>query len=445
MSPETQSAQTDIPVVTRLRWASSVTTWIDGYNLTVVSGLLFAIRESLHTTTFQGTLLIAAVLIGSLIGGLVTGVLADRIGRRTVFAYDLVFFVVFAALSAVAPTYGSLLVARLMLGLAIGADYAISPSFLAEMSPTRRRGWDLAFLWVQWTVGAMMSTALTALALGFLPPGTTWRVILAIPVIPAVIGLILRQSVPESPRWLAATGRMPEVGEVVDRYQLEHFGEAATPPLSRGEAARRWAYALGPWFFLAFMGYGVGLLLPYILRLEGASSASAALWWSTGVLAIGVVGNALGMHLVDRMGRKPLQTWGFALTALALAGLGILERVGAASYLAVVLLFALANFVYQGGPSISTGVYPAELFPTRRRSTVLGVATAVSRLGAAIGVVLLGGALNDGGAVAQVVFLGALAGVCGVAMTMLFGMETRLRTLEEIVTERAGAEMDAEV
>jgi MFS family permease len=122
MSAPAQLAGKDVPVVARLRWASSVTTWIDGYNLTVVSGLLFAIRQSLHTTVFQGTLLIAAVLVGSLIGGLVTGFLADRIGRRTVFAYDLVFFIVFAALSAVAPTYGTLLAARLMLGLAIGAD-----------------------------------------------------------------------------------------------------------------------------------------------------------------------------------------------------------------------------------------------------------------------------------------------------------------------------------
>lgn len=424
--------------VARLRWASSVTTWIDGYSLSVVSGLLFAIHGSLGTTAFEGTLLIAAVLIGALFGGLGTGFVADRIGRRAVFAYDLIGFAVFSALSAVAPDFGILLVARILLGLSIGADYAISPSFLAELSPTDRRGWDLGFIWVLWNVGALMALALSAVALSILPAHVVWRLILVLPVIPAVVGLVLRQSIPESPRWLAAKGEAGASAESVARYGLEGFRNAPVAILPRREARRRWVYALGPWFFLAFMGYGVGLLLPYILSLSGASSISAALWAGSGVLFVGVAGNVVGMYLVDDIGRKRLQVAGFIIAGLLLAVMGVLDLSRAIPYVLLVVLFMATNAVYQGGPSITVGVYPAELFPTRQRSTVLGVATAVSRLGAAIGVILMGGAVATAG-LSPVVFMGSFAALCGLVITVVFGMETKKRTLEDLIEPAAEA------
>lgn len=424
--------------VSRLRWASSVTTWIDGYSLTVVSGLLFAIHDSLGTTAFQGTLLIAAVLIGALVGGLVTGFVADRIGRRAVFAYDLLGFAVFSILSAVAPDFGSLLTARILLGVSIGADYAISPGFLAEMSPAGRRGWDLGFIWVLWNVGALMSLALSAVALAVLPAHVVWRLILALPVLPAVIGLVLRQTIPESPRWLAARGEAAASAESVARYGLERFRISGEATLSPRDARRRWVYALGPWFFLAFMGYGVGLLLPYILSLSGASSTSAALWAGAGVLFVGAAGMVAGMYMVDDMGRKRLQVGGFVLSGLLLAVMGVLDLGRAIPYVLLVVLFMLTNAVYQGGPSITVGVYPAELFPTAQRATVLGVATAVSRLGAAIGVVVMGSTIATGG-LSPVVFMGAFAALCGFALTAIFGMETKRRTLEELVATSADA------
>src|SRR3954447_13052970 len=154
--------------------------------------------------------LVAGASLGAAAGALAAGPLTDRFGRKSLLIIDAGIYAVGAILSALTPDASVLLFARTLIGLAIGADSAIATAYIAEYAPRERRG-ALAML-QQWmiTVGILFAY-LVALVIYRLLPGSAanldWRLILGIGAIPAIIGLIMRFEMPESPRWLLRKGK----------------------------------------------------------------------------------------------------------------------------------------------------------------------------------------------------------------------------------------------
>lgn len=412
----------------RLRLAAGISLGLDGYNLAIIGAVLTWASASLRLTHGLATLVAAAVLLGSLVGGGLAGWLTDRLGRRTVFAYDLLIFCVFALTSAVAPTPTVLIASRFAMGLAIGADYAISSAYVAEMSAAQSRGYQLGYVWVFWAVGGVSAYLLAALAAATLPEALAWRVLLALPMAPALGALLLRRRVPESPRWLVAAGQDAQGAAVLEAYGLEAF-RPDPGQLRPGEGVRRWLLATVPWFLYDFAAYGVGLLLPFVLQESGMTGTGPALVGSAVVAGLGLLGTLAGMAFIDRVGRRPLQGWGLLLPGLLLATWTVLPDQRSLVFFLVVV--SLANALSMMG-GLVTGVYPAEIFPTRQRATAMGVSTAVSRLGAVIGVIAIGLLETRFGLVGVVAGAAAALMMAGVS-TFLLGIETRSRTLEEIV------------
>jgi SP family arabinose:H+ symporter-like MFS transporter len=157
---------------------------------------------------------VSGASLGAAAGAILAGPAADRFGRKTLLIADAGIYAAGAILSAVTPDAAVLLFARTLIGLAIGADSAIATAYIAEYAPKGRRG-SLAML-LQWmiTVGILVSY-IVALVIFSVFPGsaasTGWRLVLGLGAVPALIGLVLRTQMPESPRWLLRHRRYDEM------------------------------------------------------------------------------------------------------------------------------------------------------------------------------------------------------------------------------------------
>ena len=197
----------------RLTILSAAGMFLDGFDLTVIAVALPLLVKQWHIGAAMTGLVAASAVIGMLVGSLVLGHLTDRLGRRAMYLFDLIFFVVFAVLTALSQNVWELLIFRFLLGIGIGADYPISSTLLSEFSPPKTRGRFLTLLSVSWFLG---SVAAYLVGNALLPLGAQgWRWMLVIGAAIAVVVILFRSSIPESPRWLVNQGRNTKASAVL--------------------------------------------------------------------------------------------------------------------------------------------------------------------------------------------------------------------------------------
>src|SRR5947199_4633828 len=157
----------------------------------------------------------SAALAGSLCGSLVLGRLADRIGRRAIFQYAILWYAAFTALTAFAWGPWSVMTLRFLAGLGLGGLLVVDPSMLAEYLPPQRRGRLLVFLDFWWPVGLLLATGLSYVFIGHSVGGVnSWRWLFLAASFPAFLAFVVRRTLPESPYYLARSGRAKEAAEV---------------------------------------------------------------------------------------------------------------------------------------------------------------------------------------------------------------------------------------
>lgn len=151
-------------------------------------------------------LVTAAAIVGSIFGAGLLGPLADKLGRRRIFRLDLILFIVFSVACVFAWDVWSLIGFRFLLGIAIGLDYPIAASYLAEVLPASGRGRWLVSAFSLQAIGILLGAIVGVVVLELAPDLNSWRWMLGFGAIPALIIVWLRRGVPESPRWLAQNG-----------------------------------------------------------------------------------------------------------------------------------------------------------------------------------------------------------------------------------------------
>ncbi|MEU0641180.1 MFS transporter [Streptomyces umbrinus] len=375
----------------------------DGYLLGVMGVALGLITPALALDTLWTGLIAASVLVGVFIGGAVFGPITDRVGRHLMYVLNLATFVVFSALQFFVTEAWQLLVLRLLIGIAIGADYPIASALTTELVPRRMRGPALSGLVLAWWVGYGVSYwvgwALTGLG------DDSWRWMLASGTVPALIFLFMRAGIPESPRWLASRGRMDEAKAVVRK----HLGQEVSDEelLAEGRQEKRGGSGLGNLVEIFKRGYTVPVVFcsvfwicqvapafavrsfqPQMLSAFGVGSTYGA---SALITTIAVAGIGLGLVVVNRIGRRSLLISSFVCINVSLIALAVLPLHWA---FMVVALFAAFQFFEAAGSGLQF-VYPSELFPTDLRATGVGIATAMSRVGSATSTFLLPIAAED--------------------------------------------------
>jgi MFS family permease len=249
---------------------------LDGYDLSVISFSALLISGVYHVPTsgLEYALLLSSALIGMAIGGVVFGRMADLLGRKTMFVVDLLMFVVFGALSAVATNIVEVIVFRALMGIGIGADYPISSSLIAELSPRRSRGMLLMYGMMFYWLGAFVSGIVNYLALP-LGPELSWRVALGVGAIMAAPIIAARWLMPESARWLAAVGRVDDArqvaGEVWGTREVPEQRAAGMRDLL-GRYRKPLIYVLLTWFAFDVGSYGLGFYTPTLYYELGIKS-----------------------------------------------------------------------------------------------------------------------------------------------------------------------------
>ena len=358
----------------------------DGYTLGVVGIALASAQAQLSLTPAWLGALGGASLVGLFLGALVSGSIADRYGRRAIYAYNMLGFIGLSLLQLWVRSPAQLLLIRFLLGLVLGTDYVVCKVLLAEFMPRVGRGRALSMMGVSWAAGYAL-----AYVAGFVLEGTSpeaWRWILASSALPALISLPLRLAAPESPLWLTLVGREGEARRIIDRWLGAGYGLPRPPAhataLRWGQLFtrqyRRGTFVAATVFFCLVVPYfAVSTFIPQVMAaLHVSGNEVAGLIYILGSL----LGSVAGFVVVDWFPRRVFVIGSFLITAAAM----LVSAVSVSSL--VVLAFAVFSCVLSAAQA-QVYVYLPELFPTAVRASGLGIAVAVSRIGAAAGTSLL--------------------------------------------------------
>jgi putative MFS transporter len=387
----------------------------DGYTLGVVGIALASAQAQLALTPAWLGALGGASLVGLFLGALVSGRVADRYGRRTIFAYNMLGFIGLSLLQLWVQSAPQLLLIRFLLGLVLGTDYVVCKVLLAEFMPRVGRGRALSMMGVSWAVGYTLAYV-AGLTLRDTSPDA-WRWILASSAVPALISLPLRLVAPESPLWLTLVGREAEARRIIDHWLGEGYGLPRPPVRAAATPFREYrlsTFVASTVFFCLVVPYfAVSTFIPQVMAaLHVAGNEVAGLIYIIGLL----VGSVAGFVVVDWFPRRVFVIGSFVITAAAML-------VAASVSNLVVLAFAVFSCVLSAAQA-QVYVYLPELFPTAVRASGLGIAVAVSRIGAAAGTSLLPLCVTHFGIhVALNVCIVTL--LCGAAVAYRWAPETR--------------------
>jgi len=414
--------------------------FLDGYILGIIGPVAHTIEQDVRFTTVWIGLEAASAMIGILIGSPFGGWLADKFGRKPVLLWDLAMFTVFSGLQFFVDGPAQLFVVRLLMGLAVGIEYAVGWPMLAEFVPNRLRGKLMSLTLVAWYGGFMI-----AFIIGYFmdEAGIDWRITLGTSTFIAAGLLLGRIGLPESPRWLWSQGRTEEahglVFEYLDTaYQTDMMKAASggpkgsfkmlfSPAVWRSTVFMSifWACAVTPYFAIATFADGLLGDIGMTGLMRGVILAVFA-WF-------GVI---FTMFMIDRWKRRTMTVptqWiaGALLVLIAIMGSFVLpvEEVGVLSMIMLVLFLAYSfiNAMY----NVMTTIYPAEIFPTEVRAIGTGFAAAISRLGAAAGLFLIPLSMEHLGFTWTMVLAGVVAFV-GAIVSQILAPETSGKTLSEL-------------
>jgi sugar porter (SP) family MFS transporter len=419
-----------------------------GYDTGVISGALLFIRHEMSLSpTLQG-IVVSIALAGAAIGAAVVGHLSDRVGRRRVILGAGLLFVLGAVISAVAQGFGVLVIGRFLVGLGIGIASMLTPLYLAEISPARDRGAIVSLNQLCITGGILVSYLVGySLAGG----GNGWRWMLALGAVPGIILAIGMLVLPESPRWLAGHGRLPDAETVLQRLRgtrdvaqelnslrqdiaRENSRLASARELLSPRVRRPLIIGIGLAMFQQITGINTVIYFaPTIFQSSGLPSAATSILATAGVGAVNVIMTIVSIRLIDRLGRRQLLFWslgGMAATLFVLAGAFFVGTSGQLAWIAVASVAAYVGFFAIGlGPVFWLLI--AEIFPLALRGRAMSLATVANwgfNLIVSLTFLDLVGAIGSAGAFLVYAILSLLA----LAFVTMMVPETKGRSLEEI-------------
>ncbi|GGK97155.1 MFS transporter [Sphaerisporangium melleum] len=381
---------------------------LDSYDFWVLPLGLAAIAASFGLGTAQTGLLATTTLVCSAFGGILAGVLADRVGRARTLMITVSVYAVFTALCGLAPSYETLLVFRALQGVGFGGEWAAGAILVAEYAQARHRGRAVAVIQSSWAVGWGLAVLVYTLVFQFLDPGLAWRVLFLTGALPALLVIYVRRAVTDAPVF---TERRAKAGRV-SPAEVFHGGLLRTTVFATmlATGVQGGYYTLATW-------------VPTYLKTERGLSVIGTGGYLLFLITGAFCGYLTGGHLTDRIGRKRT----FAIFSVLSGTLILLytQLPSSAGGYVMFLGFPLgfcSSAIFSG-----FGAFLAELYPSHIRGTGQGFTYNVGRgLGAFFPTIIgyLAATYSVGGAMA----FGALA--YGLALVALLGLpETRARRL----------------
>jgi len=364
-----------------------------GYDTGVISGAILFLNDEFHLSAQTNGLVVSAVLLGALIGAIISGRLVDRLGRKRLLIADAIIFIAGTLLTAVTHSIDWIIIGRIGVGLAIGIASYTAPLYISEIAPTRYRGMLVSLNQLAITIGILLSYIVDYLC----APYGQWRWMFAIGVIPAIGLLIGMFYLPDSPRWITARGHSEKALAILQRIRGnddQAQRELTAIQASLQQQQGHWKVLFSP-FIKSVLIIGVGLAIlqqvtgintiiyyaPTIFKMAGFASATSAILATMGIGVVFVVFTIIGLPLIDSWGRRPLLLYGLFGMAISLALLSWVfyqgEQLAALKWLALgSMVFYIACFAVSLGPIMWLMI--AEIYPLKVRGLGSSMATAAN-------------------------------------------------------------------
>ncbi|MGI8760792.1 MAG: sugar porter family MFS transporter [Jatrophihabitantaceae bacterium] len=430
-------------------WSAAITALgglLFGYDTGVISGALLFIGKDFHgLTSTNKELLTSILLIGAMVGALFAGKIADKLGRRRTVLGTAAVFVLGVLLAAFSPSYVVLLVARVVIGLAVGSASMVVPLYIGEAAPPRIRGALVSFNQLAITSGILVSYLVDY----GLASSQNWRLMFGLAAIPAVLMFVGMWFQHESPHWLVAQGREDEARAVLVRVRDDSDIDAEIAEVrdlaKRKSTARdllnpkiRHALTIGIALAVFQQITGINTIIYYAPTLlsNAGFGHSAALLANVvnGVVNVGMT--IVAIWLLDRTGRRPLLLSGTAGMAVGMVMLALTFLLGGSHLHGAGAYVAIAGLlIYTGSFAIGLGpvfwLLISEIYPVTIRGRAMSVAT-IANWGAnfvvTVSFLTLLGAIGDDGTF----FLFGFLTVVALAYFYKQVPETKNRTLPQI-------------
>lgn len=401
---------------------------LDAMDVGLISFIIAALTQQWGITKGEGGLIASIGFVGMAIGASLGGLLADRIGRRQVFAITLLIYGLATGASALVGGIAVLMVLRFFVGLGLGAELPVASTYVSEFAPARIRGRLIVILEAFWAVGWTAS----ALIGYFVVPASEngWRWAFAIGAIPALYAFAVRWGLPESPRWLASRGKTVEAERIVESFEAQAgvglraqdlaVGEGVDPaqdpaikapadpvadpavaPLTRstrGRIAALWSREFRGrtlsiwlvWFCVNFAYYGAFIWIPSILVDAGFSLVRSFAFTLIITLAQ-LPGYAVAAWLIEVWGRR------LTLSVFLLGSAGSAVVFGTVHTEAAIIASGMALSFFNLGAWGALYAVTPEIYPTSLRATGAGWAAGVGRIASIIAPLLVPALLLAGG------------------------------------------------
>ena len=396
----------------RLLVGSGVGWALDAFDVGLVAYVLVALKAQWDLDASQLSWIASIGFAGMALGATFGGLLADRIGRRQVFALTLLVYGIATGAAALSWSLGALLVFRFLVGLGLGAELPVASTLVSEFAPRRIRGRVVVALEAFWALGWTLAALVGYLLVPASEDG--WRWALALGALPAVYAVVVRRGLPESVRFLLSKGRTAEATAVVEEFEaaagVRPVGELVPDPRPVGghgiwhPTLRRRTLGLWlVWFFVNFSYYGAFTWIPSLL-VEDGFTVIRSLQFTLIITLAQLPGYAVAAVLVETWGRR--RTLALFLVGSALSALGYAAAGSTTTILAAGMALSFFNL---GAWGALYAVTP-EVYPTAVRGRGTGSAAGFGRIASILAPLSVPVLLGTGGsAVVFVVFALAFA------------------------------------
>ena len=329
------------PFHLKIMFVAGMGFFTDAYDLFIIGVALTLLKPEWHLSTFQVSILGSSSLLAAAVGAAAFGRIADLLGRKRIYGFEVLMLAAGAIASGFAPSFWWLVIFRFILGVGIGGDYPVSATIMSEYAGTKVRGMLISLVFAMQGVGLIVGplVAMALLAAG-VNHDLAWRIMLALGAVPALSVYYMRRTMHETPRFAALAGAHDEAKSATQRALGAHNEPAIgdgpkrkTNWLSelaiygKDRTMLRWLIGASlAWFLLDIAHYGNTLSSPLVVK---AINPNGSLITNTAVtLAIFAIaafpGYLAAAIAMDRLGRKIIQGMGFLLMAAAFAAIALL-------------------------------------------------------------------------------------------------------------------------
>jgi sugar porter (SP) family MFS transporter len=362
-----------------------------GYDTGVIAGALLFIKKDMHLTPSMTAWVVSILLAGATIGAVLSGRLVERIGHRRLLIGAGVLFTFGAGMAALSSSFLMLVLARFIIGVAVGTSSAQVMLYVTEISPTATRGGLATLAPMTGTTGILISYFVDYALSG----SGAWRWMFGVAIIPSLLLIIGMLFAPDSPRWLVKRNRVQDALETLRltlpeadaQHQLAEIQGVASSAPSAGftaifaDPALRGALLIACGLAVLQQIVGINTVIyyaPTILRNIGFGASDAIL--TTACLQfLAIMATLVASRLVDRHGRRPLLMFGAVAMGISLCAIGAIMQTALATTTTghVIAVAALAfykmAFSFSWGPLV--WVMMPEVLPLRARGTGMGISS----------------------------------------------------------------------